>query len=187
MTGTECVQLVAFIRARSPQTFLAEGTPDAWFIDLQAFDLRAAQEAVVRLTRRPGGNAISLGDLLAEIRKVRNELIEKAGDPVIDVDPDDTAAWIAALRAARKRIADGEQLPCEARAIEGRSPVEQHIGSLLPAVPVDDPVRTERRALLRQAAHTRREQVEAEAAARAEHRTRVEAARAELDSLRTTP
>lgn len=185
MTGTECVQLVAFIRARSPQTFLAEGTPDAWFIDLQAFDLRAAQEAVVRLTRRPGGNAISLGDLLAEIRKVRNELIEKAGDPVIDVDPDDTDGYKSALTDARRRIADGEQLPTVAPgALTARPVAALTVGK---SVPVDDPVRTERRALLRKSAHARREQVEAEAAARAERRARVEAARAELDSLRTTP
>lgn len=51
-------------------------------------------------------------------------------------------------------------------------------------IPADDPVRAERRRQLQAAAHARREAVEADTAARAEHQARLEQARRELDEKR---
>ena len=149
MTAVECVQLVAFVRARSPQTYLAEGTPDAWFLDLQAFDLAAAQEAVVTLSRRPGNAQISLGDLLAEIRKVRNLRLERHGDPLISVDPDDVEAYKRELARARKAICDGDPWPAKQPAeLTDR---ERPLAALMAGTPIKSAPRRswqERRALV---------------------------------------
>lgn len=182
MTGVECVQLVTFVRARSPQTYLAEGTPDAWFIDLQPFDLTAAQEAVVTLTRRPGNAAISLGDLLAEIRKVRALRLERHGDPVITADPDDTEAFQRELARARKAICDGEPWPAKSNGELTARPVEALTTGR--SVPFDDQARVELRQQVRQQAHARRVAVEEQAKAKAEHDAALAAARAELDASR---
>jgi hypothetical protein len=89
-----------------------------------------------------------------------------------------------AKNAERRR--EGQRRVAEREAeIAAENPGELHARNVAAltvgqSVPVDDPVRAERRAELRKAAHARRESVAAEAESRRLHRERVEAARAEL-------
>lgn len=111
MRRTEWVQLVAYVKMRSPQTFIVEGTAEAWYPDVADYDAEAVQQSIDTLSRRPGNLPIALGDLLVEIRKVRNLRLERHGDPVITADPDDREAYRAELARARKVIADGGEWP----------------------------------------------------------------------------
>ncbi|HZQ33703.1 MAG TPA: hypothetical protein VFB19_18475 [Mycobacterium sp.] len=138
MTPTQCVELVAFIRARTPQTFLAEGTPDAWYPDLAPYDMAAAQEAVAALSRRPGLQPIGLGDLLVEIKRVRALRLERHGEPSVDHDPSDVEGWLAARREACRRIMDGETLP-QPRAIESAPKPPGLVLDVGKPVPREDP------------------------------------------------
>lgn len=154
MTPTECVRLVRFIAARCPAMRMQDETPEAWYVDLVQYDLTDALEAARRASLDQ--TFISVGDLVRECEAI---VRRRAGQQ--------RQAQLEAEIAAENPTAELHSRPVAALTV-GES------------VPVDDPVRTERRNLLRQAAHARREQVKAEAAARAAHRERVEAARAEL-------
>jgi hypothetical protein len=84
-------------------------------------------------------------------------------------------------REGQRRIAEREaeiaaENPGELHAKDVKAITAGRFG----VVPFDAPVRAERRAELRKAAHARRESVAAEAESRRLHRERVEAARAEL-------
>lgn len=116
MTGVECVQLIAYIRQRSPQTFLVDGTPDAWYPDLAPFDIDDGKEAVDALTRRPGNLQVSLGDLLTAIKSIRQRRLTDTFELAPDADPDDVPAYIAALRESRFRVA-GAPNPERAKAV----------------------------------------------------------------------
>lgn len=128
---------------------------------------------------------------------------------VSDLDPEDCADavrqhyatsrdWLMpadvrtfAVNAARRREGQRRLAALEAEIAAENPPAELHsrpVAALTigKSIPADDPVRQERRALLRQAAHARQAQVEADTAARAAHRERIEAARAELDAKRRT-
>lgn len=182
MRQTEWVQLVAYIKMRSPQTYIVEGTSEAWYADVAEYDARAVQQAVDTLSRRPGNLPIALGDLLVEIRKVRALRLEKHGDPVIMADPDDKKAWQDELARARKAIADGEPWPMHPFGELTPRPVDALVVGR--PIPMDNPARVEVRDRLRAAAHGKREATEAEvAAANAEREARAKA-RAEIEALK---
>ena len=55
----------------------------------------------------PGVITVGIGDLLAGIRKIRNDRIDRLGiEPVPPADPNDPAAYIAALRDQRTTLAN---------------------------------------------------------------------------------
>lgn len=60
--------------------------------------------------------AIEPGDILAAWAPFRAELMSRHTDPVPDADPDDVAAYLAALRACRHAVAVGRCAPVQYRA-----------------------------------------------------------------------
>lgn len=68
MTPVECVHLVKFIGDRCPAMRMAEGTPEAWYVDLVEFDLPDALEAARRVTLDK--TFIGIGDLVSECQAI---------------------------------------------------------------------------------------------------------------------
>ena len=159
MTKTETAELLTVIAAFDRRT-LGDADVEAWHLIIADLDRDDCAEAVKHhyATRR---------------------------DWLMPADVRAFAVDAARRRQGRERLARLEQ-----QIATENPPAELHprpVAALTAGklVPVDDPVRQERRAMLRQAAHTRRAQVEADVAARNAHRERVEQARAELDERRT--
>lgn len=153
MTPTEAVKLCRFIAARCPAMRMQDETPDAWYVDLVEFDLADAIEAARRATLDK--TFIGVGDLVRECRVIVNR------------------------REGARRLAEREaEIAAENRGdLHSRPVAALEVGK---PVPADDPVRVERRQMLRKAAHTKRAAIEADTKAAAEHRERLAAARAEL-------
>jgi hypothetical protein len=104
--------------------------------------------------------------------------------------------WImpADVIAGAKRLRDARLAAERRAALDAQIKTENNIGELhnrpvaaLTAgqpIPIDDPVRAERRRMLAKAAHTKQAQIEADTQHSAEHRARREQAQRELDALR---
>lgn len=113
MNPVEAVTLTRYVKAICPQQKFDEFTSDAWGDVLADVDANEARQAVIRLARRQP--FISPAEIIAEIVDVRAENASDFQGPglpaeVPDADPDDPAAYIAALRAQRYRAADGHEL-----------------------------------------------------------------------------
>jgi hypothetical protein len=113
MNPIEAVTLTRYVKAICPQQKFDEFTSDAWADVLVDIDADEARAAVVRLARRQP--FISPAEIIAEIVDVRAEAASDFQGPglpaeVPDADPDDPAAYIAALRQQRYRAADGLEL-----------------------------------------------------------------------------
>jgi len=108
MTPSETAAVIAYIDARLGRT--SQRNPlqvEAWHEDLAAYAYADAREAAHTITSQPGLWTVTVGDLVAGIRKIRSARLDRVAlEPVPDADPSDTAAYIAALRDQRKRIAD---------------------------------------------------------------------------------
>jgi hypothetical protein len=109
MTPTETAQVIAYIEARLGRKLNGQRNPlqvEAWHDDLARYEFTDALAAARNITSAPGVITLAIGDLLAGIRKIRNDRIDRLGlDPVPDADPNDPAAYIAALRDQRKHLA----------------------------------------------------------------------------------
>lgn len=154
MTKTETAALLTLIAAFDRRT-IGEADVEAWHLivaDLEPTDCMAAVRA----------------HYMTETRWLM---------------PADVRAFAEAASRRReglRRIAERE-----AEIAAENPPAELHprpVAALTvgQSIPVDDPVRAERRAELRKAAHSRREFVEAEAESRRLHQERLAAARSEL-------
>ncbi|MGV9756972.1 zinc finger domain-containing protein [Streptomyces tricolor] len=114
MTEDEVVGITRYVRAVCPQQKIDEFTADAWEDFLLPYGVDETLAAIrAHITR---GNAfISIGEIVAEITSARTERaadIQGPGLPpeIPDADPDDVAAYLAAVRAQRIRAADGQEL-----------------------------------------------------------------------------
>lgn len=109
MTPTETAQVIAYIEARLGRKLTGQRNPlqvEAWHDDLARYDFTDALAAARTLTSAPGVITVGIGDLLAGIRKIRNDRIDRLGiEPVPAADPNDPAAYIAALRDQRTALA----------------------------------------------------------------------------------
>lgn len=111
MTPTETAQVIAYIEARLGRKLTGQRNPlqvEAWHDDLARYSFADALAAARTITSAPGVITIAIGDLLAGIRKIRNDRIDRLGldEPVPDADPNDPAAYIAALRDQRSALAN---------------------------------------------------------------------------------
>lgn len=116
MTPEESVLLVRYVRALCPQQKFDEFTPDAWLDILAPYDISEIRAAIGR--HIAAGHAfIAVGEIAAQIRKARNDRLDRhteAEPPTGDIG-DDT--YKAALLAERKAIADGRIEPTSVPAL----------------------------------------------------------------------
>lgn len=110
MTPEETVMLTRYVRATCPQQRIDEYTADAWYDFLESYSLTEARAAVYQHVTK--GNAfISIGEIVAEIRRARNDRLSRhteAEPPHGDLGD---ASYKAALVDERKAIADGRANP----------------------------------------------------------------------------
>lgn len=110
MTEDEVVLITRYVRAVCPQQKIDEFTSDAWEDFLLPYSVNETRAAVHRHVAR--GNAfISVGEIVAEIRKARNDRLARhteAEPPHGDIND---ASYKAALLSERKAIADGRANP----------------------------------------------------------------------------
>lgn len=130
MTPNETVMLARYVRALCPQQKFDEYTADAWHDLLTNYELPEARAAVAR--HIAAGNAfVAVGEIVTEIRKARNDLLDRhteAEPPAGDIGDH---AYRHALLAERRAIASG-LLPPQAipprLALETGTPTGQPVG-----------------------------------------------------------
>lgn len=105
MDRREMTALLALVAARDGRTVGAVEV-EAWLEDVGRYDFATARQGVHRhySTSR---DYLRPFDLITQIRAVRGERLDAAGDVTPNADPDDPAAWAAELRALRTAIGDG--------------------------------------------------------------------------------
>jgi hypothetical protein len=102
---SETARIIAYVDARLGRN--KEKNPlqaEAWHEDLETITYADAHRAARYLTVQPGVIEVKIGDLVAQIRKMRREILERIPDPLPDADPNDVVAWVAALRESRRRL-----------------------------------------------------------------------------------
>lgn len=111
MNPNETVILARYVRALCPQQRFDEYTADAWHDLLSPYSLDEARAAVYQ--HITAGNAfVAVGEIVTEIRKARNDRLERhteAEPPAGDLG--DHASYRAALLAERRAIASGHTEP----------------------------------------------------------------------------
>lgn len=116
MNPEETVMLTRYVRATCPQQRIDEYTADAWYDFLEPYSLDEARAAVHRHVAL--GNAfISIGEIVAGIRKARNDRLSRhteAEPPYGDLGD---GSYKAALIDERKAIADGRANPIAVPAL----------------------------------------------------------------------
>jgi len=116
VTEDEVVLITRYVRAVCPQQKIDEFTSDAWEDFLLPYSVNEARAAVQRHVGR--GNAfISIGEIVAEIRKARSDRLSRHTEA--EPPPGDTsdATYKAALLGERKAIADGRANPVAIAAL----------------------------------------------------------------------
>ncbi|MEU1309455.1 hypothetical protein ABZ419_11250 [Streptomyces cinnamoneus] len=110
MNEEETVMLARYVRALCPQQRFDEYTADAWHDLLSPYSLDEARAAVTR--HIAAGNAfVAVGEIVTEIRKARNDRLDRhteAEPPAGDLGD---RTYKAALLAERRAIADGRIEP----------------------------------------------------------------------------
>lgn len=116
MTEDEVVLIARYVRAVCPQQKIDEFTSDAWEDFLLPYGVGETRAAVHRHVSR--GNAfISVGEIVAEIRKARSDRLARhteAEPPRGDIND---ATYKAALLGERRAIADGRANPVAIAAL----------------------------------------------------------------------
>ena len=105
MNRDEALGLCRYVKACCPQQAIDEYTPDAWADHLADYPYADAKQAARTLTAKQP--FVTIAELLAVVRHIRDKRIAEAGDltPPADLTPTETIAW---LGQARRRLADGE-------------------------------------------------------------------------------
>ena len=107
MNISETARIIAYVDARLGRN--KEKNPlqaEAWHEDLETITYADAHRAARLLTLQPGVVEVKIGDLVAQVRKMRREVLERIPDPLPDADPNDAVAWVAALRESRRMLVD---------------------------------------------------------------------------------
>jgi len=127
MNPRDTVMFTRYVKAGCPQTKLDEYTTDAWHEFLAPYSLEEARAAVHRHVSQ--GNAfISIGEIVAAIRKARNDRLARhteAEPPYGDLGD---ASYQAALLDERRAIADGRADPVAVRALPAGQPPAMYEG-----------------------------------------------------------
>lgn len=122
MTEDEVVVLTRYVRAVCPQQRIDEYTADAWFDFLEPYTLTETRAAVYRHVTL--GNAfISIGEIVAQIRKARNDRLSRHTEAEPPYGDFGDASYKAALLDERRAIADGRADPVVVPALPpGQTP-----------------------------------------------------------------
>ncbi|MFI1165592.1 hypothetical protein ACH4UM_18750 [Streptomyces sp. NPDC020801] len=122
MTPEETVMLTRYVRATCPQQRMDEYTADAWYDFLAPYSLSETQAAVAAHVRK--GNAfISIGEIVAEIRRARNDRLARHTEAEPPYGDFGDVSYKAALLDERKAIADGRADPIAVPALpRGQEP-----------------------------------------------------------------
>lgn len=85
------------------------GTADiiAWWRVIGHLSQGEAEDAVIAHYTE-STDRIMPGHILARVKKIHAERLGRTPDALPDADPDDVAAWLAALREGRNRVATGQ-------------------------------------------------------------------------------
>lgn len=127
MNDQEVGALIRIVKALCPAQKFDEFTPDAWLLVLDDIPLPDAVAALKPIART--NRFIAPTDIVDELRRQRAQRPDtatvKEATTVPDADPDDVAAYIAALRAGHHRPA----------GIERRRPVAALVAGAFHHVP----------------------------------------------------
>jgi hypothetical protein len=177
MNAEETIKLARFVRAACPQQKFDEYTADAWLMLLAEVEYRDAMTAAQTLAKRQP--FVAPAEIIGEVKRIRADRLRAHGNAEPDADGDDARAYLAAIRAYRKAIADGRNIPPPPRpSIEGQKRVEELIGAAgtLPA----DLARAAVDQARRESAARRRAEDAARVEEHQQRRLAIEAARSEL-------
>lgn len=120
MNTQEATKFVAILVARTGRT---AGVIDyeIWANDLQEYGYDIAVQALTRVSLRENHGWIDSAAVIAEIKRIRVERLEKVSNEMImsDVDPDDPQ-WVRILQARKRSIADGTVTP---EQVQARQPI----------------------------------------------------------------
>jgi len=116
MTEDEVVLITRYVRAVCPQQKIDEYTSDTWEDFLLPYSVDEARAAIrTHITR---GNAfISIGEIVAEIRKAREDRLSRHTEALPPAGAHDDASYKAALLHERRAIADGRVTPTTVPAL----------------------------------------------------------------------
>lgn len=93
----------------------------AWALALNGLDFVACRDAIVAHYQRTR-DWIMPADVRGAVRRERAARIEDDVVPMpADLDPDDTAAYVAVLREGRRALAEGRSLPAPPPAAPGHA------------------------------------------------------------------
>jgi hypothetical protein len=105
---TEVVELAAYVEARFPQQKFNEYTADVWNDDLAEYRLVDAKTAASRWAKA-GHSFLSVGELVTEIRALRDERIGRWPEPAPPASiADSPKLCIQFSKDWRRRAGDGE-------------------------------------------------------------------------------
>jgi hypothetical protein len=106
----DSVRLCRYVKACCPQQAIDELTPLAWADHLADVPYEDAKAAAKEITAKQP--FVTIAEILAIVRRIRTKRITEAGD--LTPPPGTEAEQRAWLAAARRRIADGGSVDCDA-------------------------------------------------------------------------
>lgn len=139
MSPEDAVRLCRYVKACCPQQAIDELTPLAWADHLADVPYEDAKAAAKEITSKQP--FVTIAEVLAVVRRIRAKRITEAGDltpppPPAELEHDEAAqiAWQRAwLGTARRRIADGGAVDCDAAYGELKPRYLPELRELMPA------------------------------------------------------
>ena len=118
MNLDECRALCGYINKIRPSQEMDDDTPKAWVHVLAGVTIADARVVVIGLARDKAW--VDPHEIVAASRRLRRARLAEAGFDELtpNVDPDDTAGWVAERRALRDAIASGAMSVADVRAYE---------------------------------------------------------------------
>lgn len=127
MTEEEVVVIARYVRAVCPQQRLDEFTADAWFDFLYPYSVDETRTAIAAHLRR--GNAfISIGEIIREIRKAREDRLARHTEALPPTGAHDDASYRRALLTERTAVAEGRMQPSGVPALPPGSETPEYEG-----------------------------------------------------------
>jgi hypothetical protein len=137
MTPEDAVKLCRYVKACCPQQAIDELTPLAWADHLEHVPYDDAKAAAKEITAKQP--FVTIAEILQIVRRIRSSRIEDH-PPLTpppappELGPGEDVAWqLAWLKGARRRIADGEVIDCDAAYGELKPRHLPDIRALMPA------------------------------------------------------
>lgn len=164
MNATDTARICDAISQIKPAQRFDTDTPAFWAVILADTRYEDARQAVLNLGGRQ--QFIDPSDILAEVRRIRDDRVDRNEMPVPNASPDDATAYAVEYRALRLAIADGTLTGDELEAYR-RGEISL-TGRPALAGPMSDPNPETGPAIVREALERKRKADEAREAARQE-------------------